>query len=129
MARTRDTRLSLRLTEAGMSVLDRLAKGQKITKTECVERLIAQADADPHGYYLRMAALNAWIAAMLSTAVAQKVLGEHALPIIQDIEADGQGIVGPLPHPPAEVLALADRDNRIAWLLEAYGIGLTRNRA
>ncbi len=126
MPAPRNARLTVRLSKDGLKALDRVAERKGVSRTDCLEQLVRNADANPDGYYLRMSALNSWISAMLSNAIAFEVLKDRAVPVIRQIQADGHGVVGALPPPPPEILAMAEEDDRIRWLLEAYGVAFRR---
>lgn len=120
----RHARLTIRMSKQGVAALDRVAARRGVSRADCLEQLVRNADADPEGYYLRKAAMNSFMAAMVSAAVAKEVLGDKARSVLSTVMADGESLMGPLPAPPPEVLAQAETDERLRWLLEAYGMNL-----
>ena len=123
-AAARSANLTLRLNPAVRETLNRLSDREGATPTAVLERLITTAWDNPEGYYLRAAAINSFTAAALSRIVLGLVATEQPrlAAAMEVVDRLSRGMFGALPSPPPEAAGIDGPDERIAALLEAFGI-------
>lgn len=119
--------LSVSLSPAARARLEQMAAQDRRTLSQIVEDLVMQADRELDDYFRKQSAFHGFMAAAVSAALAQKVLGPDITRELQDRAArTARRLYGPSPVRNFQVdLGLPDEqdDPRVWALFAAYGAG------
>lgn len=118
---TAEYRYSVRITAGCLSDLRALAKKENRSLANMIEQLARRAQNDPDGYFLRMAAMQSYIAAMTSlNLMARFVDEEEQIRIVKDVGIQARQVYGGMPRPPAEVHDPKNKNALVEAFLDVY---------
>ncbi len=112
---------TVRVNSMCLHDLKALAAKENRSIGNMIEMLVKRAKNDPDGYFLRMAAMQSYIAAMTSlNLMARFVDEEEQIRIVKDVGIQARQVYGGMPRPPAEVHDPKNKNALVEAFLDVY---------